>query len=191
MKNFKLLVLAALLLPLVSVAKNKITESVDFLGVDFSAVTVLAADETKLDFISTFGEINQLFLTEAEKYDVGHYLSFNINTIDIEPAINGLSELKELDFVHMHKNSSESDIDIENILSKYEPSEGMKLLIIAIELNKSKGYGTYVAVVFNGSTKEIIKTQALAGDAGGFGLRNFWAKTVYNSMKSAKYSKWK
>lgn len=41
---------------------------VRFYGIDFAPVKVVAANETESEFIDAFGKINNLFLTEPDKY---------------------------------------------------------------------------------------------------------------------------
>ncbi|MFI3333107.1 MAG: hypothetical protein SNI51_00345 [Rikenellaceae bacterium] len=62
-----------------SLTKAQTFDNVTFLGVDYSAVNVLYADETSEQFISAFERINQLMISEPEKYDVAKYLKVGSN----------------------------------------------------------------------------------------------------------------
>ena len=76
-------------------------------------------------------------------------------------------------------------MSIEEIIKAYPSNQGNMLLIVATELNKLNGYGSFVAVVFNGETKEIISSKKISGKPSGFGLRNYWAGSLYNSLKAS------
>ena len=38
-------------------------------------------------------------------------------------------------------------------------------------------------------TREILKEEEFISKAGGFGLRNFWAKTIYSLTKKFEFDK--
>ena len=58
------------------------------------------------------------------------------------------------------------------------------LVIIAKLLNKAEAYGSYQVVFFNTDTKEIIQDWATGGKARGFGLRNYWAGSIYKVINN-------
>lgn len=49
-------------------------QSIKFYGVDYSQVKVFGADESPAQFKDAFRRINELFITEAKKYNVGKQL---------------------------------------------------------------------------------------------------------------------
>ena len=57
------------------------------------------------------------------------------------------------------------------------------MVFIAQFLDKSNARGTYEVVFFNTETKEIIEEWITDGKARGFGLRNYWAGSVYSALK--------
>ena len=46
-------------------------QSIKFYGVDYSQVKIFGADESPAQFKDAFRRINELFITEAKKYNVG------------------------------------------------------------------------------------------------------------------------
>lgn len=58
------------------------------------------------------------------------------------------------------------------------------LVLIATTLDKGNGIGYYTAVLFDPATQEVILQMDMAGKPGGFGLRNYWAGSVYNASRS-------
>ena len=49
-------------------------QSIKFYGVDYSQVKIFGADESPAQFKEAFRRINELFITEAKKYNVGKQL---------------------------------------------------------------------------------------------------------------------
>lgn len=49
-------------------------QSIKFYGVDYSQVKIFGADESPAQFKDAFRRINELFITEAKKYNVGKQL---------------------------------------------------------------------------------------------------------------------
>ena len=56
-------------------------------------------------------------------------------------------------------------------------------MLIATTLDKGNGIGYYTAVLSEPATQEVILQMDMAGKPGGFGLRNYWAGSVYNALK--------
>ena len=54
-------------------------QSIKFYGVDYSQAKVFGADESPIQFKDAFRRINELFITEAKKYNVGKQLRSNGN----------------------------------------------------------------------------------------------------------------
>ena len=178
MKTSKLFFLF-FLFPFICFAQNSERLLVDFLGVDFSSVDIVGASESKKQFHNAFKGINTLLHTEPKKYNVSKFLSLDVESINTEAAIDRI-------VLHSSDNyltNEESNVVVEDIIAAYPSEPGDKLLIIATELNKPEKKATYIAVVFNGETKEIVFTKELIGKTGGFGLRNYWAGSLYDSLK--------
>jgi hypothetical protein len=55
------------------------------------------------------------------------------------------------------------------------------------------GEGAFFVTFINMNTKEVLFTERMTGEPGGFGLRNYWAGSVYNILKrikSTEYRSW-
>lgn len=180
----KLLTAACCLIALTGFAqKGKIQVSADFFGVDFSCVSVIGAAEEPGAFIKVFNAINQLFLAEPKKYDVGGFTGIDILSTNIETANESLGALAAEQF--MPRNEPiDWQAQLPQIIARYNNGSGNKgLLLVATTLDKGNGVGQYIAVLFDSATGEIIRQCDIAGKPGGFGLRNFWAGSVYNALK--------
>ena len=56
-------------------------------------------------------------------------------------------------------------------------------------MNKPQNRAYYELITFNIATREILSQKEVNGKAGGFGLRNFWAGSIYSVIKSNKFKK--
>ncbi|MEG1553478.1 MAG: hypothetical protein RSB93_00765 [Rikenellaceae bacterium] len=183
----KKLLTVVMMLAIVSVCaaqgKNKTEKvKVDFYGIDFTDVNVIGANETSEKFIDAFEQINGLFFSEASKYNVAEFFNLEVASTDTETATDQLDSLQNVKF----KNQKHSNVDINKIVAAYPESDINGFLIIAKELNKGANTGTFIAVMFNGQTKQILSQKEFTGKAHGFGLRNFWAGSFYDGMKRMK-----
>lgn len=157
-------------------------------GVDFTQVKVCAAEESEEQFAQVFESINMLFIAEPEKYDCSDMLKCR-TTIVIDPMMKLLSSC---DYADLKVYSREfPEIDYAQCVKSYElpQTEGMGVVLIAKMLDKPNRLAIYNVVLFDIATREIIAQEEVAGYAGGFGLRNFWARSVYNVLQSTRYKK--
>lgn len=156
---------------------------VEFHGVDFSETAVMWAEETGPEFVEAFKGINRLMLSEPGKYDVGKFLGFSsVSGREIETAWHR-AEAWDSNFLRDKSREEFSDEDLARILSAYPESETAGLLIVALCLDKGREEGRFMAVAFDGKTKEIRWKRSFSGEAGGFGLRNYWAGSLYDGLE--------
>ncbi len=158
--------------------KEKLT--VDFYGVDFSAVNIIGADDPLFKFVDAFKGINNLMLSEPKKFDVAKYFNVNVSSSNVDNAIKQAEEITDNNFNSRNKEA----LSVNEIIGAYPETDGNALVIVAKELNKGQNSGTFIALIFDGKTKEVISQKQFTGKAGGFGLRNFWAGAIYAGMKS-------
>lgn len=162
--------------------KTKDKTKVYFYGVDFSDVNVVGATESESNFINAFEGINGLFITEPKKYDIAKFLNLDVLSTDCKIANEELAILKDTNFI----NKESEEIDIPAIIAKYPSNEHFGLVIIAKELNKPYNKGTFIAVIYDGTTHQILSSREFSGKAKGFGLRNYWAGALYSGLKKVK-----
>lgn len=163
----------------------KDVSSINFYGVDYSSVKVFGASETPAEFKAAFAKINQLFISEAKKYDVGKALKTEVSAISLDAVNKVNAEIEPSRLMTANTsftlNKEEVERAVEALPIQQEP--GIGLVIIAEFLDKAKAYGSYQAVFFHTETKEIISNYALGGKARGFGLRNYWAGSICKAIK--------
>ncbi|MEZ5015891.1 MAG: hypothetical protein R2800_02490 [Flavipsychrobacter sp.] len=178
---------------------------ITWLGLDFSELHFIgdAAQWQDVGGISNselqekyFVSWNELFHTEKDKYDVADamYRKKADYAIEVVAAINEQSEKDHFghgndEFRHL------SEDDIAKMVKAYDYKDraGLGMVFIVEGLHKeAKKASIWVAYV-NMSTKELLLAKQIEGKAGGFGFRNYWAKSFFNGLREVKdnYGKWK
>lgn len=188
-----LLLSACLVVTLLGVAQNKsVLKSINeitFYGVDFYNVKVYGAKETPTEFKQAFEGINELIISEPEKYNIASILNMHVKDISIDTA---LEMAKNIDLKNLKVTSKKGLALDDNALADAvnaipaNDNPGVGVVFVAEQLDKSANKGFYHVVFFDEASKEILDTWRVEGKAGGFGLRNFWAASFLKAMKSIK-----
>lgn len=155
-------------------------------GVDFSLAKFTMIIDDPEDIVDRYLDaINQLVPNEPEKYDLKEYFNKSEVTIDLNEVAERNSNINPDALVIDEKHEISLD-DVKAVIKSYNTQDhsGMGLVFIAENLNKSSQTGSYYVCFFDNSTKEIIDARRMTGKATGFGIRNYWAGSVYNVMKA-------
>tara|TARA_B110000037_G_C17119218_1_gene505065 strand:+ start:3265 stop:3906 length:642 start_codon:yes stop_codon:yes gene_type:complete len=177
---------------------------VSWLGIDFSHVKLIGefSQFSSLGGGSAvqirdqyFPSWNHLMLNEREKYDIkGMLRKGDINyDIDMLMSINSNAAIENMETY----NTPHYTLDnIKSFITLYntEDKEGIGILFIAESLNKSNIEAYFHFVAIDMKTKEILIHQRIRGLPRGFGLRNYWAGSIFNIIKDIEkvhYRNWK
>lgn len=155
-----------------------------FYGVDFSKGKIMTEEFDTTEYRKAFANINMLFFTEREKYDVARIIKRKVVDIRIDAVKEANASVSE-DIVAYSINTQLPDEKVKASLAglKIEEQSGTGLVLVMRLLDKSVVRGYYKAVFFDIATRNIIATYDVDGEAGGFGLRNFWASSMLESIK--------
>jgi hypothetical protein len=158
-----------------------------FFGIDYSLVRFSFISENTAQAVRTMHEINQLFIIEAQKYDVNKLMGKHVVKINLEHADSVTDILNDFP-VRFDGDYKIGIDDVKALIANYPDSadEGVGLVFIAEQMNKKSATGSYYVTFFDLKTKEVLTACRQNGKAGGFGMRNYWAATVYNVMKNWK-----
>ena len=179
---------------------NPSTE-VTWLGLDFSGAKFIGDRErlgSESDIRHLIDAINQLMITEADKYNVAAAIQRKTvdNEIDITNEHN--AELDVLSLIsadgkdHIHLNPSQ----VEEIISSYDfkGKSGIGLMFNVESLNKLVEEGSFWITFVNMGSKEVLFTERLTAPPSGFGMRNFWAGSVNGvlaKIKKKEFENWR
>ena len=153
-------------------------------GIDFSLARVRGADESDQQFAEAFRRINQLLITEADKYDFARALRQPQLSVDIDPM---LQRLDACGYERLRDTKhAATDEEVRAAIASYEleEQEGTGIVLVALLLDKPSAKALYEMVIFDIATREVRCIERVEGHAGGFGLRNFWANTVREVLKT-------
>lgn len=179
-------------------------KSTVWLGIDYSHVKLIGqfaqffdagengSEEIKEKYFSAW---NKLVLNEPKKYDIKGMLKKPNLQYDIEMLMekNSNMDTKDLESFNTPNYSLE---DITSFVSEYDFGNkiGTAITLIAESLNKPSEEALYHFVAIDMATKQILIHQKIKGEPKGFGLRNYWAGSVYSVIKKIKrtyYKQWK
>lgn len=160
-------------------------EDATFYGVDFSLVQVYGASETPHQFKNAFYGINTLFLTEPKKYDVSSLLNMNVNHLSLDEVNINNDNIQNSELLTYDVNYQLSKEELQEAVNSFpvDTEDGLGIIIFAELLDKVHAKGYYHIVIFNKENKNIVYSQYTEGRAQGFGLRNYWARSVLNAMR--------
>lgn len=138
---------------------------------------------------------NALFVREADKYNVSAMLHGKQIETKIGPIykINNQVDPLQLDTVNeVHYTPAQ----IQDFVKEYDfgTEEGIGAFFVAESLNKEQEHGIYHLVFLNLATNEVLHTQSFTGKAGGFGIRNYYAKSfrlVMEHIQKKAFDQWK
>lgn len=162
-------------------------KSVYIYGVDFSLSKAKFTTESNKQFIEAFTAINELLINEPKKYDFHKYLRKEIAGINID-VVKENNENRDFTEFRSNLHQLADEEAIASLVKKYvlKETEGTGVIIIPFLLDKEKNQMILRIVFFDVATRNVLQSVEKTSRAGGFGLRNFWAKSVFEALKSWK-----
>ena len=175
-----------------------------YLGIDYSHAKFIGqfsqfSDAGDIGVVSIkktyFGSWNGVVYKERDKYNLSDMLRkelivYSINDITRINSTTKVDDMEAVYAVEYNKN------DIQNFISSYEfkVKDGIGFLFLAEFLDKNIDLACFHFVAINMSNKEVLIHKRYTESPGGFGLRNYWIRPIYDIIKKIKsndYNKWK
>jgi hypothetical protein len=172
---------------------------ITYLGIDFTQARLIndagasAADLKEKHFPG----INQVVVNEPKKYDLAKAFRKTINNdISVTEKVNANIDAEK---IKSSNSSDETRLDaaaIQNIVNGYDLNgkKGIGLVFIMEGLNKPGAKGSMFVTFIDMATRKVLFTERMTGKAGGFGYKNYWAKSVFEvleDIEKSKYKEWK
>jgi hypothetical protein len=206
----KFIVILSIVLPFLSNGQNledlfqKSDTKITWLGIDFSHVKLIGDFNHFAEWGAQgpasirnnyFPEWNDLVYEEYKKYDVAGMLRKENMALNTD-YIYGLNKKAPLEEMESKSDPGYTKEDIQKFVANYEfnTKEGLGILFVAESMNKYKEYAKYHFIVINMSDNKILLHELFTSQAGGIGLRNYWARTFFNTIKQIRehtYFEWK
>lgn len=181
------------------------SDEMTWFGIDYSHVKLIGT-------FSQFGEAgvvdeddirkkyfpawNSLVLKESDKYDLKgafrknhvEYKLAMMEEVNAETSNASMVSISESDRYHLTEEK------VNSIIANYPITNvsGVGLVFIAESLDKTIEQGSYYVAIFDIATKKVLMTKKIIGKAGGFGIRNYWARSFFNVIVQCRdnYKKW-
>ena len=177
------------------------SSDITWLGIDFTQTKFIgsatqfkdAGEITNSDFRDKYiPSWNQLFINEQKKYDVAKAVKRSEvkYAMDVtEKANNAIKGNFFSDDPNDYKKLDEQKIA--NLVKGYDfqGKSGIGLLFFIDGMSKSKDEASGWITFVDMNSKKVLLTQYTTGKAGGFGFKNYWAKSFHNMLKATEKMK--
>lgn len=176
-------------------------EPITWLGIDFSKAKFVGdagrlINEAEMQEIMY--KINALMLAEPDKFDMAGALDRLTvkNALDVtfnkNKTLDGMS-MRVLDKV-VPEILPRTALD--EIVQSYDfgDHDGIGVMINIDQFNKFTVKGSMWVTFIDMRSKKVLLADHFKGTAQGFGIRNFWASTIYGTIKAMKrgaYKHWR
>ncbi|MBG9376671.1 hypothetical protein I5907_10520 [Panacibacter sp. DH6] len=178
----------------------KAETNLTWLGIDFSGVKILGHTDIEVeDFTNRqFAGINELVLNEPKKFDLPkafHKAGVETDLSVVKAKNKGLDPDK-IKSANDADRSRFTNKTIEKMVKGYNISgkKGVGVVFIMESMSKTAERSSMYITFINMSTGKVIHTERIEEKVGGFGLRNYYAKSIYEALKDiekTKYKDWK
>jgi hypothetical protein len=195
-------VLLAVFMSVVAIAQSEkdviAASELTWFGIDFSKAQFVGSfnqfaeagekggDQIKHTFFPAW---NDVVANEREKYDLKKaYNKTSINyDLDVVTKRNAAVDADKL----VTLNSDEGRItkeEIAKVVSQYKSTKkGVGLVYIVDTYSKAEERGVIWVTFFDIATRKVLIAEKFTGKPGGFGLRNYWMKPVFEVMMKTSH----
>lgn len=174
---------------------------ITWLGVDFSGAKFIGDRErlsTQSDIMTLMTAINDLMVAEASKYNVGGALDRKDSKMDIDVTKehNAALDANEMFSEQQADHEALTLAGVESIIETYDfkNHSGLGVMFNIGSFNKTKEEAILYFTVVNMDTKEVLLCERYVQKPGGFSIRNYWARTVYDvidKINKKDFNAWK
>lgn len=167
-------------------------------GLDFSHAQFVGVvdseneEEIKNKWIPSW---NELIIRESKKYDIGKFFKKKSVINDLEP-VKAVNQSIDVNSVVAESSFSfqEPEKVILSALANYKEGkevDGLGLVFIVEYFDKNSVEGAFYVVFFDIASKEVLLSKRMVQPPAGFGVRNYWAGSIFNSLKAIDKKEWK
>jgi hypothetical protein len=170
------------------------TKSITWFGMDFSNARLIGSQafgnptEVRDNFMKSW---NNLIFDEREKYDIRKVFKksevhFDLNLVaDRNKSIDPAKLITDEDYIISKEK-------VQEIIKDYKMNEtsGIGLVLIVESFNRTRNKGYMWVTFFDIATKNVLVAEKMEGEAGGAGLRNYWAKALFNILIKVNMKTW-
>ena len=170
-----------------------------YLGVDFTQARVIGEPVTDANEIRDrfFSGINNVVIGEPKKYDIaGSFHTQVTSDLDAVKKRNAAISTETIKSSNTADFSRLKTADIDKLVRGFDfgGKKGIGLLLVMDGMSKAEEAANVYVTLVDMSSKKVLLTEKVRGKAGGFGFRNYWARTIHEVLKDIdkhKYDEWK
>lgn len=173
---------------------------ITWLGLDFSLLKVVADQDEWVNKKpqDMFKAWNELMINEQKKYNVAEALGREQVKFAVDVAIDHNATLSA-DNLFIQQALPETQVkaeDVAEVIKSYDfkGNTGIGVMFVAVSFDRPAEKGNWWVTFVNMETKEVVYSEKMSASSSGFGIRNYWASTVYQILKrigSSEFKKWK
>jgi hypothetical protein len=162
-------------------------------GIDYTLVQFIGSRDQFSDIPKIrdhyFRAWNDLILEEEGKYDLKTAFSVDEISYEMENTIQR-SVQREMDGIVQGGSYSIDEAQVKAVVRlNTDPSmHKMGAMFVMETLNKTMEESSMWVAVFKVDTGEIMYLRKYKGAVGGFGFRNYWARSYYNVISNLRLS---
>lgn len=162
-------------------------------GIDYTLVKFIGSQEQFNDIPKIqsyyFRAWNDLIQAESNKYDLNKAFSVATVTYNMEKTIIR-SEGRDMTGIVQFEDYTIDEEQVKSVaLQNIDPNmDKLGAMFVMETLNKIQGVSTMWLAVFNVASGEILYMRRYSGAVGGFGFRNYYARSHYNVIKNLQMS---
>jgi hypothetical protein len=166
---------------------------ITWLGLDCTKLKMIGEAVTGEDLVNRyFTSWNSVVVTEGTKYDFSRAFKKAVVHKNLA-AISELNAKVNPSDVIAYESHSISEDDLVRHVASYELNgEGVGLVFILENFNKMEERGSMWVTFIDMQSGSILMAKHMEARPGGFGIRNYWVRTVYEvlQMSAKEYKKW-
>jgi hypothetical protein len=173
--------------------------TITYLGIDFTNVKVIGhQDGEVMDLVDRqFSGINQLVLDEPKKYELTKALKRDQVPSDLS-FVKEKNKTTTVEKVVSTDQADEKHLTMDAVAGivkgyNFGGKKGIGFMIVMESMSKKSEKGSMYLTFVDMATSKVLYTERITENPGGFGIRNYWAKTIYGAlhdMDKSRYKEW-
>lgn len=188
MKKF-LMTFALVLAVGIAAAQTTMKEvrSVTFYGVDFTAAKVVGAEYRPADMIRAFGQANQVFMNEPNRFNVAKALKVVVERMQLVTARERNLAIPYAELATVEVAEALAPERVAEIVAAYPEGSGYGALILGEEINGTTAQVRLRMVVFDRTSREVVYQRVAYVEVEGASPRELWSDGIYKFLKKWKF----
>jgi len=188
---FLFIMAGVLCLPLVANNSSQGSNELVWCGIDYTLVKFIGSADQFNDLPKIqsyyFRAWNEIVQAESGKYDLNKAFSVATVHYNMEKTILRSQERDMNGILQFGPYSIDEEQVKSVVMLNTDPStDKLGAMFVMETLNKTEAISTMWLAVFNLASGEILYLKRYIGAVGGFGFRNYYARSLYNVIKNLK-----